>query len=86
MEERVLQDIKHRISSIVEGYPLKRRAVFALSTCAVLLVTTLNWKFEPAKTISICASVVACLFDSKGKWFMFFFGIVIGSLLLDVST
>jgi hypothetical protein len=82
MEDTVSQRFKDKISSAVQGYPFKRRALSALTTCAALLIVTLNWKFEPAKTISICAFSVACLFDRKGKWFMFFWGIGIGDLLL----
>ena len=78
------QDIKSQTST-VRGYPLKRRVFFTLSTCIALLIATLNWKFEPAKIISICAFSVACLFDLRGRWSMLFWGIGIGDLLLYVS-
>jgi hypothetical protein len=78
----MFRGIKAKIAAAVKRYPLKRRATFALSTCISLLIVTINWPFEPAKTISICAPTVACLFDIRGKWFMFFTGIAIGNLLL----
>jgi hypothetical protein len=85
MEQGMSQGMKDQMPSIVRSYPIKKRAIFALSTCAALLLATLNWKFEPAKTIAICAIVVGCLFDIRGRWSMLFFGIGIGDLLLYVS-
>jgi hypothetical protein len=73
------------ISSAAQGYPFKTRVVFAFTTCLALLISTLNWKFEPSKTIAICSFTVACFFDRKGKWWMLFLGIGIGDLMLYVS-
>jgi len=82
----MLRDVNAKILTAFKDYPLKRRAIFALSSCILLLVVTLNWRFETAKTIAICAFVVACLFDKNGKAFLFFLGIMIGDLLLYAST
>jgi hypothetical protein len=71
-----------KIAEFVKGYPLKRRALFALTTCAVLCVATMNWRLEAAKVIEIGAFTAACLFDLKGKWSMFFWGIAVGDTLL----
>ena len=85
MGESGSQRFSNRISLAVQGYPFNRRVLSAVSACVVLLVVTLNWKFEPAKTIAVCAVSVACLFDRKGKWFWFSWGIGIGDLLLYLS-
>lgn len=77
--------IGNQIFSSIKRYPLKKRVIFAASTCAVLLVGSMNWKFEPAKTIVISALSIACLFDLRGRWSMFFWGIGIGDLLLYLS-
>jgi hypothetical protein len=82
----VYQAIKDRISSAAQDYPFKRRVLSALTMCAVLLTVTWNWRFEPAKTIAICALTIACLFDRKGRWFMFFFGIAVGNMILYQSS
>ncbi len=80
--EGMFQDIKPEFVETVRRYPLKMRAGFASSVCVSLLLGTINWKFEPAKTIVICAFTVACLFDIRGKWFMLFTGIGVGDLML----
>jgi hypothetical protein len=80
--EGMLQGIKNSVAAATKVYPLKRRAAFALSICISLLLGTISWRFEPAKSIVICASTAACFFDIRGKWFMFFTGIGIGDLLL----
>lgn len=82
----MFRDIKSKVAAAVKCYPLKRRAIFALSTCISLLIVTINWQFEPAKTIGIGAFTVACIFDIRGKWFMFFAGIGTGVLLLYSAT
>ena len=79
---RVFRGIKSKIAAAVECYPFRRHAILALSTCISLLIVTMNWPFEPAKSIAICAFTVGCLFDLRGKWPMLFFGIGIGDLLL----
>jgi hypothetical protein len=60
----------------------KKRAIFALTMCIMLTVVTLDWRFEAAKVIAMCATVTACVFDRKGKWFWFLCGIALGDLLL----
>jgi hypothetical protein len=78
----MFRDIKAKITAAVKCYPLKKRAIKALSNCVLLLVVTITWRFEPAKTIAICAYTIGWLFDLRGKWSMLFFGIGIGDLLL----
>jgi hypothetical protein len=80
--KRERQELMHKITEAVRSYPLKRRALFALTMCASLFIATMNWHFEPAKVIAICAATGACLFDLKGKWFMFLGGICVGDMLL----
>jgi len=42
----------------------------------------MDWRLEAAKVIEISAFTAACLFDLKGKWSMFFWGIAVGDTLL----
>lgn len=78
----MFRDIKLTFGENVRSYPFKRRTISALTMCIVLLVTTADWHFEPAKTIAIGSGSIARLFDIKGRWFMLFFGICIGDMLL----
>jgi hypothetical protein len=80
--EKMLRGIKAKIAAGFKSYPLKKRATFALIGCMMLLVISIKWPFEPAKTFSISAYSVGCWFDLKGRWSMFFFGIGTGVLLL----
>jgi hypothetical protein len=82
----VLQSAQHNLSDIVRGYPLKRRAVSALTTLAILLIVGLNRHFDWAIAIAIAAFTTARLFDLKGRWSIFFYGLGVGDLLLYVAS
>ena len=51
--EKMLRGIKAKIAAGFKSYPLKKRATFALIGCMMLLVISIKWPFEPAKTFSI---------------------------------
>ncbi len=80
--EREDEDILSQIADVAKKYPIKKRALFALSMFLMLSLGTIGWRFEPAKVIATCAAVIACFFDRNGKWFWFFVGIALGDLLL----
>jgi hypothetical protein len=88
--ERMYRDFRLRIAAAVKVYPFRWRAANAMIVFAVLSVTTVkqwnfetsSWHFEPVKTIAICACSVACLFQPRGRWFMFFLGVAFGNILL----
>lgn len=84
------RDVKPTIAAAVRDYPLKWRVATAMIVLAVLSIGTTkqwhfepsNWHFEPVRMIAIGACSVACLFKPREKWFMFFFGIAFGDILL----
>jgi hypothetical protein len=86
----VYRDFELKVVAATKGYPLKWRAAKAMIVFAVLSVTTIkqwsfepsSWHFEPVKAIVICACSVACLFQPRGRWFMFFLGVAFGDILL----
>lgn len=73
-----------KIAEADKNFPVKRRIISALTMCALLLVVTVRWPFEPAKVIAIIAATVGRFFEIKGRWFMLFMGIVLGDMLLYV--
>jgi hypothetical protein len=86
------QGIGRQIASALKAYPFKRRIPLALFVFLMLFATTTkswhfqpsNWGIEPWKAIGIWAFSVAWLFQPRGRWNMFFFGIGVGDVLLAV--
>ena len=88
------EDIKGEITASIKRYPFGKRVAFASLMCLVLVATTTkNWSFAPSswhpeewKVIAILAFSVACLFEPKGRWNLFFLGIGVGDVLLNVLS
>jgi hypothetical protein len=82
----VLSKLQDKPGVAPNRYPMKRRVIGALTTVAALLIVTLNWRFDSAKVIAVSALTVARLFDPKGGWAIFFYGVGAGDLLLYAAS
>ncbi len=86
----MFQDFKNGISAAMKTYPLRWRAANAVIVLTVLAASTIvrwhfqpsSWRFEPLKIIVISACTFACLFQPRGRWFMFSLGVALGAILL----